>query len=146
VSAYRIEEYKTSQRAYEKHFRQTDVKVKTSTQTIKLLKGDYIIPVQQTAKRYLLEVLEPTGDDAFFSWNYFDAILQQKEGYSDYRWEQVAAQWLKQNPALKEELEAKKNTDSAFAKNSSAILNWVYKNSTYYEPAHMRYPVFRIEQ
>jgi len=47
---------------------------------------------------------------------------------------------------LKEELQAKKKADSAFAKNSSAILNWVYKNSPYYEPAHMRYPVFRIEQ
>lgn len=145
VTAYRIEEYKTSQRNYEKHYRQTELKVKANTQSIKLLKGDYIIPVQQSAKRYLLEVLEPTGDDAFFSWNYFDAILQQKEGYSDYRWEQVAAQWLKQNPALKAELEEKKKADSAFAKNSSAILNWVYKNSPYYEPSHMRYPVFRIE-
>ncbi|HSC53014.1 MAG TPA: M14 family zinc carboxypeptidase [Phnomibacter sp.] len=146
VTAYSIEEYKTSPRAYEKHYRQTDVKVKATTQTIQLHKGDYIIPVQQAAKRYLLEVLEPTGDDAFFSWNYFDAILQQKEGYSDYRWDDVAAKWLQKNPALRTALEEKKKADSVFAKNSSAILNWVYKNSPYYEPEHMRYPVFRIEQ
>ena len=90
-------------------------------------------------------MLEPTGDDSFFSWNYFDAILQQKEGYSDYRWEQVAAQYLKTHPELRQQLEAKKKAEPEFANNSSAILNWVYKNSPYYEPAHMRYPVFRIE-
>jgi hypothetical protein len=34
--------------------------------------------------------------------------------------------------------------DPAFAKNASAQLNWVYKQSPYYEPAHNRYPVYRI--
>lgn len=145
VTVYRIEEYKTSTRAFEKHYRQTEIKTSSSTQQIQLLAGDYIIPVQQPAKRYLIEMLEPTGDDGFFAWNYFDAILQQKEGYSNYRWETVAAQWLKANPALQQQLDEKKKNDPAFAKNSNAILNWVYKNSPYYEPVHLRHPVFRIE-
>jgi hypothetical protein len=145
VTAYRIASYKTSPRAFEKHYRQSDIQLETTTQTVQLLKGDYLISLAQPARRYLLEVLEPLGDDSFFSWNYFDAILQQKEGYSDYRWETVAADWLEKNPALRQQLEEKKKADPAFAGNSSAILNWVYKNSPYYEPAHLRYPVFRIE-
>lgn len=145
VKAYKIESYKTSPRAYEKHYRQSEVKVQAVQQTITFRKGDYLVATKQPARRYLVEMLEPTGDDSFFSWNYFDAILQQKEGYSDYRWEQVAAQYLKDHPELRQQLEAKKKADPEFAKNSSAILNWVYKNSPYYEPAHMRYPVFSIE-
>jgi replication initiation and membrane attachment protein DnaB len=145
VTAYRIASYKTSPRAYEKHYRQSDIQLETTTQTVRLLKGDYLISLAQPARRYLLEVLEPLADDSFFSWNYFDAILQQKEGYSDYRWEAVAAEWLQKNPALRAQLEEKKKAEPAFASNSSAILNWVYKNSPYYEPSHLRYPVFRIE-
>jgi hypothetical protein len=89
-------------------------------------------------------MLEPTGDDSFFSWNFFDAILQQKEGYSDYRWEDVAEEFLKQHPMVRQQLEDKKKTDTTFAASASAQLNFVYKKSPYYEPEHMRYPVYRL--
>ena len=145
VTVYRIEEHKTSPRSFEKHYRQTDIKTSQSTQRLFFRKGDLLIPLQQPGKRYLLEMLEPTGEDGFFAWNYFDAILQQKEGYSNYRWETVAEEWLTANPMLRQQLEEKKKADPAFATNSNAILNWVYKNSPYYEPSHMRHPVFRIE-
>jgi len=71
--------------------------------------------------------------------------LQQKEGYSDYRWNEIAEEYLKNNPGLQRELDQKKNTDSTFVKSSSAQLNFIYKNSPWYEPAHLRYPVYRIE-
>ena len=76
--------------------------------------------------------------------HFFDAILQQKEGYSDYRWEDLAAEVLKNNPELKQKLEAKKQSDSRFAKDASAQLNFIYRNSPYYEPGHLRYPVYRL--
>ncbi|HEY4876530.1 MAG TPA: hypothetical protein VIH86_13215, partial [Puia sp.] len=139
-----IDEYKSSPRAYEKHHRNSDVKISVANQSIHFLKGDYIIYTNQPAKRFLIEMLEPTGDDSYFSWNFFDAVLQEKEGYSDYRWEDVAAEYLKSNPELRNKLEEKKKADSNFAKNSSAQLNFVYKNSPYYEPAHLRYPVYRL--
>jgi len=89
-------------------------------------------------------MLEPTGGDSYFSWNFFDGILQQKEGYSDYRWEDLAATYLKGHPELKIKLEEKKNGDPAFAQNAEAQLDFVYKNSPYYESAHLRYPVYRL--
>jgi hypothetical protein len=144
VQAYHISDYKSYPRAYEKHHKNFDVKVSASNQSIQFLKGDYVISTNQTNKRFLIEMLEPTGDDSYFSWNFFDAILQQKEGYSDYRWEDIAADYLRKNLELKTKLEEKKNNDSTFRKNSNAQLNFVYKNSPYYEPAHLRYPVFMI--
>jgi hypothetical protein len=146
VEAYRIEEYRTSTRVFEKHYRQGDVKLSSSKQQIRFLKGDYLIPTGQKADRFLVEVLEPTMDDSYFSWNFFDAILQQKEGYSAYRWEDVAADWLNKNPDLRKQLEEKKQADPKFAANANAQLDFVYKNSPYYEPAHLRYPVYRLMQ
>ena len=70
--------------------------------------------------------------------------LQQKEGYSEYRWEDVAAAFLKDHPDVKEKLEEKKKSDTTFAQNASAQLDFVYKHSPYYEPAHLRYPVYHI--
>ncbi|GEO08217.1 M14 family metallopeptidase [Segetibacter aerophilus] len=143
VETYRIEDYKSAARPYEKHHKNSDVVVSTKNVAMRFLKGDYVINTNQAAKRYLVEMLEPTGDDSFFSWNFFDAVLQQKEGYSNYRWEDVAAQYLKQHPELKQQLEEKKKNDPAFAASANAQLNFVYKNSPYYEPEHMRYPVYR---
>jgi hypothetical protein len=144
VGIYKIEEYKSRANPYEKHHPNYAVKVSQKMDSMHFLKGDYIIEMNQPANRYIAEMLEPTGDDSFFAWNFFDAILQQKEGYSDYRWEDVAAQYLKNNPDVKNKLEEKKLMDSKFAANSSAILDFIYKNSPYYEPVHNRYPVYKI--
>ena len=144
VEAYRIEDYKTITRPYEKHYRHYDVKVSKSKQEIQFLKGDIIIYTGQMADRFLVETLEPTSDDGYFAWNFFDAILQQKEGYSDYRWEDVAAAYLEKNTALQTLLQQKRKQDSAFAKNGSAQLDFVYKNSPYYESAHLRYSIYRL--
>ena len=146
VEAYHIDDYKALPRPYEKHHKNAGVKVSVLKQKIKFLKGDYFILMNQPANRYIIEMLEPTGDDSFFAWNFFDAILQQKEGYSDYRWDDLAAEVLKNNPALKAKLEEKKKADEKFAANGSAQLDFIYKNSSYYEPGHNRYPVYRLNR
>lgn len=146
VNAYHIDDYKTAVKAYEKHYRHNDVKASCNKQTIHFLKGDYIIYTGQQADRFLVETLEPTGDDSYFSWGFFDAILQQKEGYSAYRWEDVAGPYLQQHPELKQLLEDKKKEDAKFAASANAQLDFVYKHSPYYEPAHLRYPVYRLEK
>ena len=46
---------------------------------------------------------------------------------------------------VKQKLEERKKSDSAFAKNAYAQLDFVYRNSSYYEPSHNRYPVYRVK-
>jgi hypothetical protein len=128
------------------HHLNSDVKLSSTKKIMKFRKGDYLIPMNQVANRFLMEVLEPQADDSYFAWNYFDGILGQKEGYSSYAFEDIAEQFLKENPSVKEKLEQRRASDSAFAKNGSAQLNFVYQNSPYYEPDHLRYPVYRIVQ
>ncbi|MFC4230855.1 M14 family metallopeptidase [Parasediminibacterium paludis] len=146
VDAYRIEDFKTSPHAYEKHYRHSNTKVSITQQKIQFLKGDCIIYTGQIYDRFLVEMLEPTGDDSYFAWNFFDAILQQKEGYSDYRWEDIAAKYLQLHPELQEEMAAKRQADPKFAASASQQLDFVYKHSPYYEPAHLRYPIYRLVQ
>lgn len=144
VEVYRIEDYKTAPRQYEMHHPNSDVKLSTKVEKIAFQKGDYIIPMDQPANRFLVEVLEPQGPDSYFSWNFFDGVLGQKEGFSGYAFEDIATQYLKDHPELKSKLEERRSSDSVFAKSASAQLDFVYKNSPFYEPSHMRYPVFRI--
>ena len=91
-----------------------------------------------------METLEPQGDDSYFAWNFFDGILGQKEGYSAYAFEDIAYEYLQKNPAVKTLLDQRRATDSAFAASASAQLDFVFKNSPYYEPAHLQYPVYRV--
>jgi hypothetical protein len=92
----------------------------------------------------LIETLEPQAEDSYFTWNFFDPILGQKEGYSDYHFEDVAAEYLNKHPDIRNRLNEKKNLDSTFAKNGSAQLNFVFQNSPYFEPAFLQYPVYRV--
>jgi hypothetical protein len=41
-------------------------------------------------------------------------------------------------------LEQRRNADTAFANSASAQLNFVFQNSTYFEPVNMRYPVYKV--
>ena len=144
VESYRIVDYKTTPSAYEGHYIHRNTVVASKTEKLAFAKGDYIVPTQQKGIKYLLETLEPEAMDSFFNWNFFDPILQQKEGYSDYVFEDTAAQLLKDNPKLKSDLEAKKQKEPEFLNNPKAQLDWIYKQSVYYEKAHLQYPVYRI--
>jgi hypothetical protein len=120
--------------------------VRRETQTIPFRRGDLLAYTNQPGNRYLVETLEPQAPDSFFNWNFFDAILQQKEGYSDYVFEDLAADLLARDPQLKAKLEAQKRSDPAFAADAVAQLDFVYRHSPYYEKTHRRYPVFRLLQ
>jgi hypothetical protein len=144
VEAYRIESFQSSARPYEGHHLNTGVKVSASILKMPFRKGDYVIALSQKAKRFIVEVLEPQGEDSYFTWNFFDPILGQKEGYSDYVFEETAAAYLAQHPEVKERLDQRRATDTAFARNGAAQLDFVFRNSSYYEGAHNRYPVYRL--
>ncbi|MCC5938173.1 MAG: hypothetical protein JJU34_12915 [Lunatimonas sp.] len=145
VTAYEIRDFKTTPRAYEGHYLHSDVQVDKKPGSYAFRKGDYVVPTQQVAIRYLVEVLEPQGEDSFFAWNFFDTILQAKEGYSAYVFEDLAAAYLAANPTIRQQLEEEKLRDESFAKDGSAQLRWVYENSSWKEKEYHAYPIYRLE-
>tara|TARA_R110000868_G_scaffold147851_2_gene369463 strand:+ start:95 stop:1858 length:1764 start_codon:yes stop_codon:yes gene_type:complete len=144
VESYRIEDYETRKNSYEGHYPHYDTKVSTSTKKIQFNQGDIFIPTHQLGIRYIIETLEPTATDSFFNWNFFDTILQQKEGFSPYVFEDIALELLQKNSLLHEAFQLKKENDENFANNWYAQLEYIFQHSDYYEAAHMQYPVYRV--
>ena len=144
VEVYYLEDYKTSPRAYEGHYLHSQVQVRPTAETVTFHRGDYVCYLNSTAPvRYLVETLEPQATDSFFAWGFFDSVLQQKEHFSDYVFEDVAADLLRRDPSLKQRLEKLKQQNPAFSSNGAAQLEWVYLNSPYHEAGYNRYPVAR---
>ena len=145
VTVYHIDAYNTYTRAYEGHYPHYNTQVRSSTTEVPVKAGDLLVPTDQPGVRYLLESLEPQASDSFFNWNFFDTILQRKEGFSPYVFEEVALEMLQKDSLLRQRFEARRLEDDAFGSNGYAQLEWIYENSPHYEAAHLRYPVLRIE-
>jgi len=144
VEQYRINDFKTTSTPYEGHYLHYDTDVVREMKDVKFRAGDFLVPLDQEGVKYLLETLEPEAIDSYFNWNFFDAILGQKEYYSAYVFEDTAAKLLKENKDLKSAFDKEKINNPKFAADGKAQLDWVYKHSNYYEKSHLRYPVFRI--
>ncbi|MGI4867878.1 MAG: M14 family metallopeptidase [Janthinobacterium lividum] len=142
---YKIDDYKTTPKPYEGHYLHSQVKLTTQQEPAVTQVGDYVayLALQGPAKRYLVETLEPQATDSFFAWGFFDSILQQKEHYSDYVFEDLAAEFLTKNPTVRQQLEAAKQADPTLAASGPRQLEWVYQHSPYAEPGYRRYPVLR---
>lgn len=141
---YYLTDYQTAQRPYEGHYLHREVQVRTEKKIMAFFKGDYIIYLNQPANRYLVETLEPQGVDSFFNWGFFDSILQQKEYFSDYVFEEVATELLKKDAGLRQQYQAWKQKNPEQAKSAQAHLDFIYRHSPHYEASHLRYPVVRI--
>lgn len=144
VESYKIESFQTSNVPYEGHYPHSGTQVTARIEQVNFQQGDVLIPTDQKGIRYLLETLEPEATDSFFNWNFFDAILQRKEHFSPYVFEDEATRLLEQNPVLKDSFEQRKRKDTVFAANGYAQLDWIFKSSKHFEDAYLQYPVYRV--
>lgn len=144
VEIYRIEKFDSPQSPYEGHYIHRKTEVSKKLESINYFKGDYIIYCNQPANKYIVSTLEPHAPDSWFSWNFFDGILMQKEHFSSYVFEDLAAEYLENDPELKALLDKKKSEDADFAKDGNAQLRFVYEHSPHYEKTYKRYPVGRL--
>ena len=144
VEVYRIEDYKTVKNPYEGHYLHYETKTKSEFKNLMFRKGDFLVSTEQNGVKYLLETLEPEATDSFFNWNFFDAILGQKEYFSDYVFEDTAAELLKSDQVLRTAFEFEKIAKPEFANDANAQLDWIYRHSDYYEKSIGLYPIYRI--
>ncbi len=144
VEAYYITSYKSSVNwSSNGHHLNQNVEVRKEVQQVQFYEGDYIVPMNQPTNQFVVEVLEPQSGDSYFAWNFFDSILQRKEYFSSYVFEDYAQQMLDTDPQLKAEFEYKQKTDKEFAANPYAQLSYLYERSPYAEKGYRRYPIFR---
>jgi hypothetical protein len=137
-----VSDYKSNTKPYEGHFKHREINVKQKTIDIKLKKGDVLIPTKQQGAIFIHSVLQTRAEDSYFSWNFYDSYLQQKEYFSNYVFIDQVAEILKSNPVLKASFEAKKENEPAFKNSEWEQLYYIYSHSPYFEQTFMRLPVY----
>lgn len=107
--------------------------------------GDWLVPLGGPHDRFIVEVLEPLGIDSFFRWAFFDSVLDRKEHFSDYVFEDEAEQLLATEPGLAGRFEAWKATHPERLHDPEAVLGFVFEHARRHaEPEWRRYPVLRL--
>ena len=149
ATAYNVEEdsiaeHTTVKQPYEGHYLHRDVRCVQRRRTMRAEPGDYYVRLGQTCDRFIMEALEPEAEDSYFAWGFFDAVLQQKEWFTPYAFEDIAAELLKKDPALRSALDAKRASDAPFAQDAFAQLYWVFQHSPWFERGHRIHPVRRV--
>jgi len=139
-----IDDYGNAQKPYNGHYYHDKVLTHSEKQQVQFYAGDLVIPVRQEKIKYLLEMFEPKASDSFFRWNFFDNILDQREYFSSYGFEENALKYLNDHPEFKAKFEEKRKTDDEFAKNHRAQMAYIYNNTEWLEKTWKRYPVGKI--
>jgi hypothetical protein len=102
-----------------------------------------MVPTKQEGVRFLAEILDPRAHDSYFTWNFFDSALQQKEYFSSYVFEDTAFELLRNDEGLSANFEKWKEEFPEEMSNPRAQLEWLYRQSPHFEGTVNRYPVFR---
>ena len=147
VGYYHIVSVASRPNAYEGHMFHDEVVLEKRQGQVQLRAGDYIVPLDQDQARYAVETLEPLAHDSFFRWGFFNSVLEKKEAYSDYVFEDHAEELLRAEPALAGKFAAWKAANPSLLANQEAVLDFIFANcERYREPEWRRYPVFMIER
>jgi hypothetical protein len=101
-----------------------------------------LLDLDQPQARFAVETLEPLAHDSFFRWGFFNSVLEKKEHFSDYVFEDTAAQMLRDEPALKLKFEQWKLAHPELLSDGQAVLGFLFAHGQRHrEPEWRRYPV-----
>ncbi len=145
ATVYRIGQLQSRPEAYEGHLYHQELTLETARETVQLQAGDYWIELEQPQARYAVETLEPQAHDSFFRWGFFNSVLEKKEHFSDYVFEDLALQLLADEPELKAQFEQWKRANPDLLGDQEQVLNFIYTHCRRFaEPEWRRYPVLSI--
>lgn len=145
VQAWRIVAYEKAPRPFEGRHLHTRIDVQAEPLRLRARAGDWLVPLGRDSDRFVIETLEPQGADSFFRWGFFDAVLDRKETFSDYLFEDEALRLLDAEPGTRAAFEAWKKANPALSGDAQAVLGFIHRHCRRHaEPAWRRYPVYRI--
>lgn len=147
AQVYRIVNVVSRAQAYEGHLFHDAVELSQHTESIQARAGDAIVELAQPHARYAVETLEPQAHDSFFRWGFFNSILEKKEAYSDYVFEDTALEMLQTEPELRARFDAWKQAFPARAAKQEDVLDFIFSHGQrFHEPEWRRYPVVGLSE
>jgi hypothetical protein len=142
---YRIASVTSRPEAFEGHLFHDEVRLSTHTEMMAARAGDYLLELDQPRARFAVETLEPLAHDSFFRWGFFNSVLEKKEHFSDYVFEDTAAQMLRDEPALRLKFEQWKLAHPELLSDREAVLGFLFAHGQRHrEPEWRRYPVVAL--
>ena len=145
VKAQVVRSFDAISKPYEGHYMHPSKEIERVEQWITFRPGDVLISTKQIGGQFLHSVLQPEAEDSYFTWNYFDSYLQEKEYFSNYVFKDKIKEILQNNPELQKAYETKRQNDTDFANSEWQQLYFLYQNSVYFEPSYMMLPIFELE-
>ena len=144
---HRIERVSTRPVPYEGCSFHDEVELSTHEETITARAGDVWVSLDQPLARFAVETLEPLAHDSWFRWGFFDSVLERKEHYSDYVFEDTAEAMLRDEPGLRARFDAWATEDPSRLDDAARVLDFIYHHGRRQaEPEWRRYPVFGLRQ
>lgn len=142
AQVYRIGRLQSRANPYEGHLFHDEIELSVHTETVHARAGDVLVDLAQPHARYAVETLEPQAHDSFFRWGFFNSVLEKKEAYSDYVFEDTALEMLQEEPALRARFEGWKQAFPGLACKQTAVLDFIFAHGQRFnEPEWRRYPV-----
>jgi hypothetical protein len=142
---YRIEQVDTRPLPFEGRHLHDKVRVRAEPMLATVAAGDWLLPLGGPHDRFAVEVLEPLGIDSYFRWAFFDSVLDRKEHFSDYVFEDEAERLLAAEPDLRRRFEGWKAEHPEQLGDPQAVLGFIFRGSRrYVEHEWMTYPVLRL--
>jgi hypothetical protein len=144
VQSFIVSSFRSLDKPYEGHFKHKEINYELKDQRYLLKPGDIVIPTRQKSAFFVHSVLQTKAEDSYFTWNFFDSYLQEKEYFSNYVFIDKIQEILDSDPILKEEYIRKKTEDESFRNSEWQQLYFIYSQSKYFEPSFMRLPVYQL--
>ena len=145
AEGYRIVRHEKRREPFEGRHLNDAIEVERETMQAAVNAGDWLIQLGGLHDRFIVEVLEPQGIDSFFRWAFFDSVLNRKESFSDYVFEDEAERLLAAEPGLRARFEAWKAAHPEQLNDPEAVLGFIFRHARRYaEPGWLLYPVLRL--
>lgn len=140
-----VKQFSSLSNPYEGHYLHAEKQVEKVTKKVLFRAGDIVVPTNQNGAFFLHNCFQPLTEDSYFTWNYFDSYLQEKEYFSDYVFVEKIRGILYANPELKQDFDEMKQNNPEFAKSEWQQLYYIYQHSPYFEPSYRMLPVFELK-
>lgn len=140
---YRFEDVKFSSRSYEGRHRPS-YKAVSVNEVRTLPAGSVFVPLGNEESKIIMNILEPQAPDALVGWGFFNTIFEHREYFESYVMEPMAQKMIAEDEELRQKFEQKVASDSVFAANPRARLQFFYERTPYWDTEKDSYPVVRV--
>jgi hypothetical protein len=144
VEAFRAREVQFSPAPFEGRMR-LQLQGAWGPETTAVEAGSLFVPLAQPLARLIMALFEPQAPDSFAAWGFFNACFEQKEQMEPYVAEQIAAEMIAQDPALRAEFTSRVRSDAEFAKSPGDRLEFFLRRHSSWDERYNLYPVVRID-